>query len=185
VTTLRGWPYFFMMRFRNLSAAALSRRDAGLQRCDTAAVKSLRHRRTVSSRTPNAAAILELVQPASVKNTARARSASLRSRESARANRPARCSSLAVTGDFPAMPYTLRIGPGSEPRKKPIRWLAKRNLLSFNPKGAGRKRAPRRGPRRLCRLLREQLARQLAEWGSNREPSRPVTVCRDGAREDF
>ena len=30
------------------------------------AVKSLRHRRTVSSRTPNASAILELVQPASV-----------------------------------------------------------------------------------------------------------------------
>ena len=33
------------------------------------AVKSLRHRRTVSSRTPNASAILELVQPASVKRT--------------------------------------------------------------------------------------------------------------------
>ena len=48
------------------------------------AVKSLRRRRTVSSRTPNASAILELVQPASVKSTARARSASLRSRESAR-----------------------------------------------------------------------------------------------------
>jgi hypothetical protein len=39
------------------------------------------------------------------------------SRESARANRPARCSSLAVTGDFPAMPYTLRIGAGSEQQK--------------------------------------------------------------------
>jgi len=81
------------------------------------AVKSLRHRRTVSSRTPNASAILELVQPASVKSTARARSASPRSRESARARRPARSSSLAVTGDFPAMPYTLRIGAGSEPQK--------------------------------------------------------------------
>ena len=85
------------------------------------AVKSLRHRRTVSSRTPNASAILELVQPASVKSTARARSASPRSRESARAKRPARCSSLAITGDFPAMPYTLRntlrIGAGSEPQK--------------------------------------------------------------------
>ena len=81
------------------------------------AAKSLRHSRTVSSRTPNASAILELVQPASVKSTARARSASLRSRESARAKRPARCSSLAVTGDFPAMPYTLRIGAGSEPQK--------------------------------------------------------------------
>src|SRR5271169_13031 len=81
------------------------------------AAKSLRHRRTVSSRTPNAAAILELVQLASVKSTARARSASPRSREPARAKRPARCSSLAVTGDFPAMPYTLRIGAGSEPQK--------------------------------------------------------------------
>ncbi len=81
------------------------------------AVKSLRHRRTVSSRTPNACAILELVQPASVKSTARARSASPRSRESARAKRPARCSSLATTGDFPAMPYTLRISAGSEPQK--------------------------------------------------------------------
>ena len=89
---------------------------------------SLRHRRTVSSRTPNASAILELVQPASVKSTARARSASPRSRESPRAKRPARCSSLAVTGDFPAMPSTLRINTGRKPQK-PIRWLAKRNLL--------------------------------------------------------
>ena len=52
------------------------------------AVKSLRHRRTVSSRTPNASAILGLVQPASVSSTARARSASPRSREPvARRNR--------------------------------------------------------------------------------------------------
>ena len=35
------------------------------------AVKSLRHRLTVSSRTPNASAILELVQPASVVTQAR------------------------------------------------------------------------------------------------------------------
>ena len=47
--------------------------------------KSLRHRRTVSSRTANASAILGLVQPASVSSTARARSASPRSREPARA----------------------------------------------------------------------------------------------------
>ena len=45
------------------------------------------------------------------------RSASPRSRELARARRPARCSSLAVTGDFPAMPYTLRIGAVSQPQK--------------------------------------------------------------------
>ena len=51
------------------------------------AMKSLRHRRTVSSRTPNASAILGLVQPASVSSTARARSASPRSREPARAKR--------------------------------------------------------------------------------------------------
>ena len=78
------------------------------------AVKSLRHRRTVSSRTPNASAILRLVQPASVKSTARARSASPRSREAASANRPARCSSLAITGDFPAIPHTIQIDGGSE-----------------------------------------------------------------------
>ena len=91
--------------------------------------KSLRHRRTVSSRTPNASAILELVQPANVKSTARARSASPRSRHLARAKRPARCSSLAVTGDFPAMPYTLRIGASSEPQKTyPL--VSRRELLS-------------------------------------------------------
>src|SRR5271157_1646207 len=82
--------------------------------------KSLRHRRTVSSRTPNASAILGLVQPASVSSTARARSASPRLRESARAKRPARCSSLAVIGDFPAMPQTLRIGAGTEPKTYPL-----------------------------------------------------------------
>ncbi len=43
--------------------------------------KSLRHRRTVSSRTPNASAIRGLVQPASVNSTERALSASPRSRE--------------------------------------------------------------------------------------------------------
>ena len=80
-------------------------------------MKSLRHRRTVSSRTPNASAIRGLVQPASVKSTARARSASPRSCEPARARSPARCSSLVVTGDFPAMPTTLRIGAGSQPQK--------------------------------------------------------------------
>ena len=36
------------------------------------AVKSPRHRRTAASRTPNASAILELVQPASVKSARRA-----------------------------------------------------------------------------------------------------------------
>jgi len=67
------------------------------------AMKAPRQKRTVSSRTPNASAIFELVQPESVSRTARARSASPRSRESERAKRAARCVSLAVTGDFPAM----------------------------------------------------------------------------------
>ena len=66
-------------------------------------LKSLRHRRTVSSRTPNASAILALVQPASVSSKARALSASPRSRELARATSATRCSPLAVTEDFPAM----------------------------------------------------------------------------------
>src|SRR5271165_2205929 len=68
--------------------------------------KSLRHNRTVSSRTPNASAIRALVQPERVKSTARARSASPRSRDPARAINPARCSSLAATGDLPPMPHT-------------------------------------------------------------------------------
>src|SRR5829696_10057641 len=44
-------------------------------------MKSLRHRRTVSSRTPKASAIRGLVPPANVNSTAHARSASPRSRE--------------------------------------------------------------------------------------------------------
>ncbi len=67
--------------------------------------KSLRHRRTVSSRTPNASAMRGLVQPDSVSNTARARSASPRSREPASLRKPAVSSSLAVTGDLPAMSH--------------------------------------------------------------------------------
>ncbi len=67
--------------------------------------KSLRQSLTVSSRTPNASAIRALVQPDSVSSTARARSAAPRSRDAASAVRPARCSSLAVIGDFPAMPH--------------------------------------------------------------------------------
>ena len=66
--------------------------------------KSLRHSRTVSSRTPKASAIRGLVQPESVSSTARARSASPRSRDPARAARAARCSSLAEIGDLSPMP---------------------------------------------------------------------------------
>src|SRR5947209_9468283 len=53
-------------------------------------MNALRHSRTVSSRTPKASAIRGLVQPASVSSTARALSASPRSREPARAAKSAR-----------------------------------------------------------------------------------------------
>ena len=43
-----------------------------------------------------------------------------RLRESARAKRPPRCSSFAVTGDFPATPHTSRIGTGAEPKTYPL-----------------------------------------------------------------
>src|SRR3954468_10404717 len=66
-------------------------------------MKSLRQSRTVSSRTPKASAIRGLVQPASVSRSARARSASPRSRERLRAMRSRRCAALATTGDLPAM----------------------------------------------------------------------------------
>jgi hypothetical protein len=62
-------------------------------------MKSRRHSRTVSSRTPNAAAMRGLVQPASVSNTARVRSVSPRSREPASALSAARWSSVAESGD--------------------------------------------------------------------------------------
>jgi hypothetical protein len=65
---------------------------------------SLRHSRTVSSRTPNASPIRALVQPASVSSTARARSASPRSRDAARASSANRSAEPAVTGDLPAIP---------------------------------------------------------------------------------
>ena len=67
--------------------------------------KSLRHSRTVSSRTPNPSAIRALVQPERVKSTARARSASPRSRDPARAVSAARWSSLAATEDLPPRPH--------------------------------------------------------------------------------
>src|SRR5450432_3367633 len=63
--------------------------------------KSPRQRRTVSSRTPNASAMRGLLQPDNVNRTARALSASPRSRDVARTDRAARCSPFAVTGDFP------------------------------------------------------------------------------------
>src|SRR3954447_21303652 len=67
------------------------------------AVKALRQKRTVSSRTPKASAIWRLVQPERVSKIARARSASLRSRERLTAISADRWSSSALTGDLPAM----------------------------------------------------------------------------------
>ena len=65
--------------------------------------KSPRQKRTVSSRTRNTSAIRRLLQPSRVSKMALALSASPRSREQARASSAPFCSSLAVTGDLPAI----------------------------------------------------------------------------------
>jgi len=65
--------------------------------------KSMRQKRTVSSRTPKASAMRGLLQPDSVNNIARARSASPRSRELANLRSASRCSSSAFATDLPAM----------------------------------------------------------------------------------
>ena len=83
-------------------------------------MKAPRQKRTVSSRTPNASAILELLQPASFSSTARARSASPRSRDPERANRAARCASLVVTGDLPAMTPTPESVATANPNAYPL-----------------------------------------------------------------
>ena len=93
------------------------------------AVKSLRQRRTVSSRTPNASAILGLVQPARVSSTARARSASPRPREIGKSQKGGALLVARRTETFP--PYHCESVPAANCRK-PIRWLTKRNLLRFN-----------------------------------------------------
>ena len=114
-------------------------------------IKALRQRRTVSSRTPNASAVFGLVQPASVSSTARARSASPRSREPANTVRPARCSSVAKRGDFPVMPRTYESMPPANRTSK--RWSTKQNLLS-RPCAVGqslRRRYPAPGTRRGIR----------------------------------
>jgi hypothetical protein len=91
-------------------------------------MKSLRQSRTVSSRTANASAIRPLVQPASVSNTARARSASPRSREPAKQINSTRCSELAKRGDFPVM---LSARESMRPTNQvAIRWSTCRFLLS-------------------------------------------------------
>src|SRR5665213_1435878 len=91
---------------------------------------SLRQRRTVSRRTPNASAMRGLAQPASVSRTVRALSASPRSREPASLASAAHCSSVAVSGDFPAMSRTCQSVP--EENRSHIRWSTYRILLSTN-----------------------------------------------------
>jgi hypothetical protein len=91
-------------------------------------LKSLRHSRTVSSRTLNASAMRALVHPESVSRTARALSASPRSREPASAVKAMRCSSLAETGDLPLMPNLAQ--PKASTNRTAIRWSSRRSLLS-------------------------------------------------------
>jgi hypothetical protein len=81
----------------------------------------------VSSRTPNASAIRGLVQPDSVNRTARALSASPRSRDVARTDNAARCSPFAVTGDFPLTPHLSE--SVLEANRTAVRWSTYGNLL--------------------------------------------------------
>ena len=103
-------------------------RHARFQRLNTAAceVTAPQANRVVAH--ANASAIFGLVQPASVKSTARALSASPRSREPARVASAACCSSVAVSGDFPAISYPCELVPPSI--QSPLRWSTERNLLS-------------------------------------------------------
>lgn len=82
--------------------------------------KVLRQKRTVSSRTPNASAIRALVQPESVKSTARARSASPRSREPESEPSSIRSASVAETGERPVMSCTPKTAPSQNQTNK--RW---------------------------------------------------------------
>src|SRR4051794_11867513 len=90
-------------------------------------MNALRHSRTVSSRTLKASAIRGLVQPANVSSTARALSASPRSREPARAVRSARCASVAESGDRPVMFGTCESVPLRNPPA--LRWSSRESLL--------------------------------------------------------
>jgi len=101
--------------------------DARLQRVVPSRLKSLRHSRTVSARTPNASAMRGLVQPESVSRMARALSASPRSREPARAARAERWSSLAEIGDLPLIPHLCK--PTAIANRTQIRWSRWRRLL--------------------------------------------------------
>jgi hypothetical protein len=80
----------------------------------------------VFTRTPNASAIRGLVQPDNVNRTARARSASPRSRDAARTDNAACCSSFGVTGDFPLTTHLSELVP--QANRTNIRWSSDRNL---------------------------------------------------------
>ena len=85
------------------------------------AVKSLRHRRTASS--AHAKRLRDLRAGPTRQSARRAPGPPRRgSRELAIANRPARCSSLAVTGDFSAIIHLANAQQAAN-RKKPTRWL--------------------------------------------------------------
>src|SRR5580700_9921601 len=81
---------------------------------------SLRHRRTVSSRTPKASAMRGLVHPDSVSNIARARSASPRSREWADVSSALRCSSPPSPEICP--PYPASANQREDRITPAIRW---------------------------------------------------------------
>ena len=77
-----------------------------------------------------------LVQPASVSSTARARSASPRSREPERVVSAVRSSSVAVSGDCPAMPCTCEsVQTTNHPAK---RWSTRQSLLRSAPNSSQR-----------------------------------------------
>ena len=93
------------------------------------AAKSQRHWRTVSSRTPNASAMSGLVQPASVKSTARARSAS-RDHANWLAPRDRRVDHRSPQPQTsPPCHAPPSKSTAAANRKRPIRWLTERNLL--------------------------------------------------------
>ena len=99
-------------------AAGRARRSPSAPRCRRA-LKSLRHSRTVSSRTPNASAIRGLVQPDSVSSTARALSASPRSREPARAAGP-RVARRSLQPETSRHAAPREIGADSESQNYPL-----------------------------------------------------------------
>jgi hypothetical protein len=88
-------------------------------------MKSLRHKRTVSSRTPKACAIRPLVHPAKVKMIARARSASARSGDVLNATRARFSSSLAWSRDSPPIIHLQNLTKAGKHNLFPLARLQK------------------------------------------------------------